>query len=127
MSSGVFKLQTTFYRIQTSGVIKIAQSLHNTTLLTVFDVQSNNITEEAADDIATVLSQNVKVQKLWLGGNNLGTLGTIKIAESLENSTNLTILDIKFNNLPPFRKPPEILVEYGLNLKYLKDSATPLL
>ena len=54
--------------------------------------QNNNIGVEAADDIATVLSHNTKLQQLYLGGNSLQTEGAIKIARGLQNTSTLTIL-----------------------------------
>ena len=59
----------------------------------------NNIDEEAADDIAVVLSHNAKLQKLRLRGNNLRAAGAIKIAKSLLNTLNLTVLDLAYNNI----------------------------
>ena len=46
-------------------------------------LNNNNITEEAADDIATVISCNIHLQELKLGNNNLQTSGIIKVARSL--------------------------------------------
>ena len=43
---------------KTVGIIEIARSLQNTSTLTVFSIRNNSIGEEAADDIATVLSQH---------------------------------------------------------------------
>ena len=41
--------------LQSSGAIKIANGLHKISNLTVFNISNNNISKEAADDIATVL------------------------------------------------------------------------
>ena len=67
----LFYLITLNYRVrlggnslQTEGAIKIAKALQNTTHLTIFDMRYNNINDEAADDIATVLSHNTKLQQL---------------------------------------------------------------
>ena len=57
------------------------------------------ISEEAADDIAAVISHNAKLQKLYLHGNNLRAAGAIKIAKSLLNTLNLTVLDLAYNNI----------------------------
>ena len=48
--------------LQTEGAIKIARGLQNTSTLTILDISNNNIGVEAADDIATVLSHNTKLQ-----------------------------------------------------------------
>jgi len=52
--------------------------------LTEFDISSNNIGSEVADDIAVVLSHNNKLQKLDIANNNLKTYGAIKIARTLK-------------------------------------------
>ena len=44
--------------LQSAGTIKIAKGLQNTSRLTVFSIFDNNISEEAAGDIATVLDQH---------------------------------------------------------------------
>ena len=63
--------------MQTIGSIKIAITLQNATTLTAFNMASNSIGDEAADDIAIILSHNTKPQILVLGGNNLQTAGVI--------------------------------------------------
>ena len=45
--------------LQSAGTIKIAKGLQNTSSLTVFSIFDNNISEEAAGDIATVLDQHI--------------------------------------------------------------------
>ena len=47
------------------------QSLQNTSRLTVINVSNNNIGEEAADDIAAVLSHSTNLEKIDLGYNYL--------------------------------------------------------
>ena len=42
--------------LQTQGAIKIAKSLQNNSSLTVLNMKDNNFGDEAADDIATILS-----------------------------------------------------------------------
>ena len=39
--------------------------------LRIFSINDNNIGKDAANNIASVLSRNAKLQKLDLGGNNL--------------------------------------------------------
>ena len=50
-------------KLQSIGAIKIAKSLQNIVhlALTKFGISKNNICEEAAHDIATILSQNTKL------------------------------------------------------------------
>ena len=47
-------------------MIKIAKALQNISTLTAFRIDSNNVGEEAADDIATVLSNNTQLQMVDL-------------------------------------------------------------
>ena len=61
--------------LQSRSAIKLVNILCNVSNLTVFSIPNNNIGEEAADDNATSLSHNVKLQKVQLGGNNLQSLG----------------------------------------------------
>ena len=68
-------------------------------ILKKITLTDNNINEEAADDIAAVLSHNNMLRKIRLGGNNLKTTGVIKIAKCLQNAaTDLVILNLNNNN-----------------------------
>ena len=67
--------------------------------LTILYLSNNNIDEEAANDIANVLSHNTNLQELHLSRNNLQSAGIIKIANSLQNVFNLTMLCISYNNI----------------------------
>ena len=51
---------------KTIGMIKIAKGLQDISTLTAFSVGDNNIGEEAADDIATVLSHNCRLKEIYL-------------------------------------------------------------
>ena len=85
--------------IQSAGAIMIAKSLQNVFHLTIFSICDNNINEEAARDIAAVLSHNTELQKLYLGKNNLQSMGAIMIAKGLQNISNLIIFSISDNNI----------------------------
>ena len=61
--------------------------------------QTTILVIEAADDIATVLSHNTKLQQLGLGGNSLQTEGAIKIARGLQNTSTLTDTSYANNNI----------------------------
>ena len=53
---------------QSAGVIKIAQGLQNFSTLLQLGLGDNNVTEEAADDIAVVLSHNANLTVYGLDG-----------------------------------------------------------
>ena len=81
------------------GVIKIAQSLckHNT--LKVINLQSNNITEKAAEALASIISSNTGLEELYLGNNTI-QLGIITMSTALKNISSLKVLDLYSNNIP---------------------------
>ena len=62
-------------------------------------LNNNNITQGAADDIATVISSNINLQELNLGSNNLQASGTIRIARELKRISSLTKVYINHNNI----------------------------
>ena len=84
---------------KTMGIIKIAKALQNISTLTIFSIGDNNINEEAAGDIGSVLSHNLQLKELYLHNNNFKTGGIIKIAKSLKNTVTLTVLSIGDNKV----------------------------
>jgi len=70
-------------------MIKITKALQNISTLKVLSINNNNVGKKAADDIATVLSDNTKLQILNLGNNDFKTVGMIKIAKALHNFSTL--------------------------------------
>ena len=48
---------------KSAGMIKIAKALQN---MSIFSISNNDVDEQAADDIAKVLSHNTNLQKLYL-------------------------------------------------------------
>ena len=85
--------------LQTSDAIKIARGLQKISSLTKLYINHNNITDEAADDIAAVICCNSHLQELNLGSNYLQTSGIIKITKSLQKISSLTKLYINHNNI----------------------------
>ena len=83
--------------LQTEGIIKIIKGLRNTTSLKVFDISNNDISSKAANDIAYVLSKQVKLENVNLGRNNLQD-DLIIIVKKLNHYPNLKVLDIHDNN-----------------------------
>ena len=86
-------------RFKTLGMIKIAKALHNISSLTLFEIGNNNVGEEAADDIATVLSHNVQLRAVYLHDNSFKTVSMIKITKSLQNVSTLTVFSIGNNKV----------------------------
>ena len=60
-------------------------------------IEDNNVGEEAADDIALVLSHNPRLKEVYLHNNNFKTAGIIKIAKALQNISGLTAFSIGDN------------------------------
>jgi len=79
-----------------AGAIKIVRALQTITTLKVLNLESNVISDEAADDITQALSH---LQEVYLIENNLQAAGARKIARALQDSTTLTVFDIEENNI----------------------------
>ena len=84
---------------KTVGIIKIAKALQNISTLTIFSIGDNNINEEAADDIGSVLCHNLQLKELYLHNNNFKTKGIIKIAKCLKNTVTLIVLSFGDNKV----------------------------
>ena len=84
---------------KTVGMIKIAKALQNVSTFAKFNISHNRAGEEAADDIATVLSHNTNLKEVYLQDNGFKTVGMIKIARGLQNVSTLTALNISNNNI----------------------------
>ena len=78
---------------------KFVQALKSLSCLKILELLGNNINEEAADDIATVIINNSGLVRLYFADNHLGTVGISKIAKSLIDPRGLEILDITNNNI----------------------------
>ena len=82
--------------IQTVGTVKIVKALKGISTLQRLCFSNNNITDEAADEIAAAVSCNSKLQEIDLKENDFQTNG---IVEPLQNSQTLTRLYISNNNV----------------------------
>ena len=85
--------------LQASGAISIAKALQGIITLTKLHINDNNITYEAANDIAVVISNNIQLQEFDLGRNDFYEMGTVIIAKTLQNISTLTILRMNDNNI----------------------------
>ena len=81
-----------------SGVILIAQSLCELSSLKACNLRDNYITDKAAKALASVISNNTKLEELYLGNNQLQS-GIIKIAITLQKVSTLKVLDLDNNNI----------------------------
>ena len=84
--------------LQGSGATMLAKGLH-ITMLTIFCISNNGITEEAADDIAKFLFHNTQLEEFDIGFNELGSRGIMIIAQALQHIRNLHILKINNNKI----------------------------
>ena len=91
-------LQLGFNNFKAAGIIPIAKALQNINSLTALYINSNNVSENAADDIAVVILNN-KLQILDLSYNDFKAAGTIKIAKALQKVNSIIELYINNNNI----------------------------
>ena len=82
--------------IQAVGAARIFK---NTKLLNLnkLIITHNNITDQAADEIVTFISQNIELEELDLSHNDLKVAGAVKISRA--NNSNLKKLNISHNNI----------------------------
>ena len=81
------------------GTTMIARSLQKISTLTKLHIANNNISDEAADDIAAVVSCNVHLQEFDISGNCLQAIGATMIARNLQEISTLTKLYINNNKI----------------------------
>ena len=83
--------------LQSAGIIKICRI----TLagLTVFNISNNNITNEAAENISTILSLSNQLKSLDLSSNYFKCEGLVKIFDCLKNVKYLRKLNISGNEI----------------------------
>ena len=67
--------------------------------MTILNISDNGVGDEAADDIAIVVSQNTQLQELHLHNNNFHATGAIKITKALKNTLTLAKYDILHNSI----------------------------
>lgn len=84
--------------LQKTGAISIAKALRCTKSLAILALENSNISDEASDDLAAVLSEYVNLQKLHLADNCFQVAGAIKIAKALKNVPE--IFGIRNKNIP---------------------------
>ena len=78
------------------GLIVIVKKLNHYPNLKVLDISDNNATTEIAYFLAALLCCQSKVEKLYLGGNDLAS---IEMLQALQRFSALTALDISHTNI----------------------------
>ena len=81
------------------GTLKVAKSLQHITTLKMLSLASNNIPQEASEELALAVKSNEQLEKLWLNENNLHS-SAIAILNSLATITTMTMLDLGNNQIP---------------------------
>ena len=92
----VFNFSGNFF-LSTKRIREISKALQSIFTLTKLNISKNSITDDAADDIAAVLSCNTLLQELDISINKLHSQGTIKIAKALQQISTLQKLYINNN------------------------------
>ena len=82
--------------LQSTGIKTIAKGFQKNTLCEL-DLSKNNISAEAAEQVAAILMNNPNLQVLNLNNNNLQTKGIAKIAKGLKNT--FTLLQLHLSNV----------------------------
>ena len=83
--------------LHSTGTITICNALKNIRALSILSLCNNGISDDAADELSAVITQNVLLEDLLLSNNQLHSTGTKIIAESLSKLIKLRKLDL-FNN-----------------------------
>ncbi|XP_065882868.1 uncharacterized protein [Dysidea avara] len=86
------KLDLSGTNLQTVGCILICNALLQLRTLTRLILSNNNITDEAANDLSTLLSCNIQLKEFHIDGNCFQTKGVSRIAEGLKNTSTLSKL-----------------------------------
>ena len=119
------QLDLSHSKLSSAGAIMIAKTkLKN---LTTFNIRHNCITTDAANNIATFLSHNAKLQFLDLSCNNLQESGCVTMFRSLQHTCVLSSLKISDCNI--IRKATDELASvllYNILLKEIDLSCNNL-
>ena len=83
--------------LKTSSIL-VLQALKENSKVKVLDLNSNNMTGKAAEDLASVIRNNSNLEQLHLANNNLKT-SSILILQTLKEICRVTVLDLNGNNM----------------------------
>ena len=85
--------------LHSTGTIKICKALKKIRTLSILSLCNNGITDDTADELSAVITQNVLLEDLLLSNNQLHSTGIELIAESLNKLLKLRKLDLFNNNI----------------------------
>ena len=91
------ELDLSYNNLSTSDAVKIFKAMKNIITLKVVNLVHNLLTDEAADDLAIIISQNTKLEELDVSCNNLQITGTIKIFQAISHLSTLRKFNIAHN------------------------------
>ena len=83
----------------TKKTVQFVSDLFKITTLTSIDLDSNNIGDDGAKDIAEALKTNSTLTSIDLQSNNIGDDGAKDIAEALQINSSITSIKLKYNNI----------------------------
>ena len=84
-------------KLQNTGVKIVAEGFNTICHLKILALNGNQISEEAADDIASIIANNVEIEKLLLHNNALKSEGICKVCQALKNHKSLKVFKINNN------------------------------
>ena len=82
-----------------SGVRALMKALESNTTLRMLNLRGNDLTSEAAGDVAEMLLENNSLKQLNVGYNKILNDGAWELAEALSENTGLTGLDLQRNEI----------------------------
>ena len=85
----------------TRGVVRIASALKKLSRLRILSLCSNGITDDAADEMSNVITNNTLLVDLLLGNNQLQAIGICTIAVAIRKLFILRKLDLSNNHITP--------------------------
>ena len=97
-STELHELDLSYNQLQAAGIIQICRT--NISKMVKFNISNNNITAEAADDIAAFLSLNSGLQVLDLSYNELQEHGWKNIFKAAQSICDLSALKLSDINIP---------------------------
>ena len=97
-NSYIQELDISDNNIQVTDIKIILKALNISTLIKLC-ISKNNITDEAADDIAAAISCNSQLQELDISDNELQDTGTVVISKALQCLSTIKKLYINKNNI----------------------------